>query len=945
MTFERRYSVAGRPARDQVEWKIFRARITGADGAVIFDQEVEAPATWSQTAVNILAQKYLRKSGVPQATVPVPATYGTTLDWLRSSAPVPGAALGGETSAHQAFHRLAGAWTYWGRISGMLDDYYQARVFYDELYVMMARQVAAPNSPQWFNTGLHWAYGIEGGDSGLWRVPDGCDGATAVMVPHSYVNPQVMACFIQPVRDTLVGDGGIMDLWTREARLFKHGSGSGSNVSAIRARGEPLSGGGVSSGLMSFLRVGDRAAGAIKSGGTTRRAALMRVLDLDHPEIEDFVDWKVREEAKAAALAVGSRALRDPLACGVPEAMLDRARAGIVPDELSLDWEGEAVDTVSGQNSNNSVRVTDAFLRAVDADGTWDLTRRTDGVVAKTIRARDLWNRICRAAWACADPGVQFDDAINRWNTCPGDDRIRASNPCSEFVFLDNTSCNLASLRLTAFLRDNGTVDTDALVHAARMWTCVLDVSVTMASFPSREIAEATYNYRSLGLGYADLGGLLMRAGIPYDSDEGRDVAASLTSLMCATAWRTSAELAGCLGSFPRYEDNCNSVLQVAHGHAAVAGPTRDKWDEVLALAERHGVRNAQLTLLAPTGTIGLVMDCDTLGVEPEFSLVKIKNLAGGGVIRIVNKSVDAALGRLGYDNPTIMKIEKYIAEHGTLEGCQDLKTEHLSVFDCAVPAPGSERFISAEAHVRMVAAVQPFLCGAVSKTINMPRSATIGDVDMIYREAHRLGLKAVALYRDGSKLTQPLAASGASVRGAENTATAVPRGRREYLPWRRTGGFVQKVKINNQSIFLRVSEYPDGRPAEVFITLAHEGSTLRAMADMLAMAVSVGLQHGVPVGEFIERFHHTRFEPAGFVEGHDEIKVATSIGDYIARELEYTYAPSEIKKTRPLGADSSTAPAAPITGDVCPECGSASVERAGACLVCTICGASTGCG
>jgi ribonucleoside-diphosphate reductase alpha chain len=611
---------------------------------------------------------------------------------------------------------------------------------------MLAMQFAAPNSPQFFNTGLFWAYGITGPDSGQWAI--NYDIKAGVIGPFeakgSYEYPQPHACFIQPVADDLVGPGGIMDLVVRESRLFKHGSGTGTNFSNIRAKGEKLGGGGTSSGLMSFLEVGDRAAGAIKSGGTTRRAAKMVCLDLDHPEIEDFINWKVREESKAAAMAVGSRAIGAHDISYIPNAVKDRIDNGFEAEEFSCDWEGEAIRTVSGQNSNNSVRVTDSFLLDVDQHNRWSLRERTTGKETKVISARDLWNQICRAAWASADPGVQFDDTINAWNTCAADARINASNPCGEYNFLDNTACNLASLNLTKFLQPDGTFDVPAFTHATRLWTIVLDISVSMASFPSREIALDSYKYRTLGLGYANVGGLLMRSGIAYDSDVGRDYAASITALMHGITYKTSAELAAELGSFPRWEHNKESMTCVLGKHRAHALDSLVKHRRA-AIEEKHIVdlafavkkvwenldpnvpfRNAQTTLIAPTGTIALLMDCDTTGIEPEFALKKTKLMASGGTIQSINSCIWDALERLGYKTHEINLISNYLTIHGHFEGCPDLKPEHLDVFDCAMPPVGSTHCLSPMAHVLMVAAVQLFLSGAVSKTVNLPNSATI---------------------------------------------------------------------------------------------------------------------------------------------------------------------------------------------------------------------------
>ena len=670
----------------------------------------------------MLAQKYFRKAGVPARLKKV--EENSVPSWLWRSV-ADDAALaelpadqryGSEMSARQVFDRLAGCWTYWGWKGGYFKTEEDAQAFFDEHRFMLARQMVAPNSPQWFNTGLHWAYGIDGPSQGHYYV----DFKTGKLTKSksSYEHPQPHACFIQGVSDDLVNEGGIMDLWVREARLFKYGSGTGSNFSALRGEGERLAGGGRSSGLMSFLKIGDRSAGAIKSGGTTRRAAKMVVVDADHPDIETYIDWKVKEEQKVAALVTGSKLCAKHLkavmkACvnceGPDESCFDPeknpalkreikfARRSMVPDNYikrviqfakqgytdidfptyDTDWDSEAYLTVSGQNSNNSVSLSDEFLRAVEGDKDWNLIRRTDGKVHKTLKARDLWEQIGHAAWASADPGLHFNSTMNDWHTCPASGRIRASNPCSEYMFLDDTACNLASLNLLQFRNADGTFQIESYEHAVRLWTIVLEISVTMAQFPSKEIAELSYKFRTLGLGYANIGGLLMTDGIPYDSEEGRGICGALTAIMTGVAYATSAEMASELGAFAGYKDNSAHMLRVirnhrraAHGeaqgyeglqvnpvpldHASVkdkrlSAHARAAWDNALALGEKHGYRNAQATVIAPTGTIGLVMDCDTTGIEPDFALVKFKKLAGGGYFKIINQAVPEALRTLGY--------------------------------------------------------------------------------------------------------------------------------------------------------------------------------------------------------------------------------------------------------------------------------------------------------
>ena len=840
MKFERRYSRPG-DAYAGLAFASRESRIVDPAGAVLFAaDDIWAPAGWSQIAVDILAQKYLRRAGIARVLRPVPET-GVPV-WLERSVPDEEALTAldaadryrGEHDARDVFRRLAGTWTYWGFRHGYFSSEDDARVYDDEMQAMLARQIAAPNSPQWFNTGLYWAYGIAGTAQGHFFI----DPATGVLeaARNAYEHPTPHACFIQRITDDLVHSGGIMDLWVREARVFKFGSGSGTNFSRLRGAGEPLAGGGTSSGLMSFLRVGDRAAGAIKSGGTTRRAAKMVVVDLDHPDIEAFIAWKVDEEQKVSDLVTGSmvrarhldavtRAASDEryeassrcdplLNTGLRDVLHDAARAGIPAATLAqaldsarqgrplpevpvytTDWDSEAYAVVSGQNSNNSVRVPNAFFAALEASARWPLLRRTDGSIVREVDARELWQAIAVAAWRCADPAVQFDTTINEWHTCPADGRIEASNPCSEYMFLDDTACNLASLKLSAFLNDAGEFDRADFSAAVRMWTLTLEISVTMAQFPSATIAQRSHDYRTLGLGYADLGSLLMRLGLPYDSDEGRGWCAAISSLMTSVAYRTSAEIAAEAGAFAAFERNRDAMLRVLRNHRRAAygaepdayeglsilpqthAPTRftqrmwlaarDAWDDALQAGERQGFRNAQVTVVAPTGTIGLVMDCDTTGIEPDFALVKFKKLAGGGYFKIVNASVAPALRTLGYDELRIRAIERYVERSAGLEGAPDLLPEHLPVFDCATPCgPNGTRYLSALAHVDMMAAAQPFISGAISKTVNLPREATIADIADIYRASWARMIKAAAVYRDGSKLSQPL--SGGYAEGVD---------------------------------------------------------------------------------------------------------------------------------------------------------------------------------
>ncbi|HMO73308.1 MAG TPA: vitamin B12-dependent ribonucleotide reductase [Paracoccaceae bacterium] len=1076
MKIERKFTTEATGAYGALAFTTTTSEIRNPDGKVVFRNDaVEVPEGWSQVASDVLAQKYFRKAGVPARLKRVREKGMPEFLWRSvpdedALATLPeGERMGGETSARQVFDRLAGAWAYWGWKGGYFTTEADARAYYDEMRFMLARQMAAPNSPQWFNTGLHWAYGIDGPGQGHFYVDHRTGRLTAS--ESAYEHPQPHACFIQSVRDDLVNEGGIMDLWVREARLFKYGSGTGTNFSSLRAEGERLSGGGKSSGLMGFLKIGDRAAGAIKSGGTTRRAAKMVIVDMDHPDIEEFVDWKVIEEQKVASLVAGSKmhearlndifaairawdgavddavnpeknaalkpALRAAKKAMIPDTyvkrVLDYARQGFGSIEFptyDTDWDSEAYMSVSGQNSNNSVRVTDAFLRAVREDLPWELIRRTDGRVAKTVKARDLWDRVGHAAWACADPGIQFHDTVNAWHTCPEDGPIRGSNPCSEYMFLDDTACNLASMNLLTFYRD-GRFDAEAYVHATRLWTLTLEISVMMAQFPSKEIAQLSYDFRTLGLGYANIGGLLMNMGLSYDSPEGRAMGGALSAIMTGVSYATSAEMAAELGAFPGHARNAAHMLRVIRNHRTAAyGRTegyeglnvapvpldqvhcpdpslvalaKSAWDEALALGEKHGFRNAQVSVIAPTGTIGLVMDCDTTGIEPDFALVKFKKLAGGGYFKIINQSVPAALEKLGYRPSQVAEIVAHAVGHGslgqapginhtalighgfgpaeiarieaalpsafdirfvfnqwtlgeefcqgtlgipaeklcdptfdllrhlgftkaqieaandhvcgtmTLEGAPFLKAEHLPVFDCANPCgKKGKRFLSVESHIHMMAAAQSFISGAISKTINMPNNATIADTLAAYELSHSLGIKANALYRDGSKLSQPLAsalveddeeaeevlASGTPQEKVQVIAEKIiekvivkeiVRHHRQKLPERRKG-YTQKAIVGGHKVYLRTGEYADGSLGEIFIDMHKEGAGFRAMMNNFAIAVSVGLQYGVPLEEFVEAFTFTRFEPAGMVQGNDSIKNATSILDYIFRELAVSY-------------------------------------------------------
>ena len=1083
MKIERKFTHAGSDAYASIEFTLTSSEIRNPNGKVVFHLEnVEVPKSWSQVAADVIAQKYFRKAGVPSEVKRIKEKGVPEFLW-RS---VPAAAdtpMGGETSAKQVFDRLAGAWTYWGWKGGYFTTESNARAYFDEMRYMLAKQMSAPNSPQWFNTGLHWAYGIDGPGQGHYYV----DYKSGVLTKSdsAYEHPQPHACFIQSVSDDLVNEGGIMDLWVREARLFKYGSGTGTNFSSLRGDGEKLSGGGASSGLMGFLKIGDRAAGAIKSGGTTRRAAKMVICDADHPDIQEFINWKVKEEQKVASIVAGSKmhkqrlseifdairlwdgstedavdpvkntalkaAIREAKKVAIPETyvkrVLDYARQGFTSIEFptyDTDWDSEAYASVSGQNSNNSIRVTDAFLKAVEEDADWYLTNRTDGSVAKTIKARDLWDDVGHAAWACADPGIQFHDTINAWHTCPEDGEIRGSNPCSEYMFLDDTACNLASMNLLTFLKE-GVFQADEYTHAIRLWTLTLEISVMMAQFPSKEIAQRSFDFRTLGLGYANIGGLLMNLGLGYDSAEGRALCAALTAILTGVSYATSAEIAGELGAFPGYEKNAQHMLRVIRNHRRAAygqangyenlsvqpvpldvAGCADKslvalaqkaWDDALALGEKHGYRNAQVSVIAPTGTIGLVMDCDTTGIEPDFALVKFKKLAGGGYFKIINRSVPAALENLGYSTAQIEEIISYAVGHAslgnapainptsligngfgpteiakvegalaqafdirfvfnqwtlgtefctdvlgipaaklndpsfdllrhlgysraeidaandhvcgtmTLEGAPHLKPEHLSIFDCANPCgKKGKRYLSVNSHIDMMAAAQSFISGAISKTINMANSATIEDCQKAYERSWALGVKANALYRDGSKLSQPLAA--ALIEDDEDAAEILETGtpqekaaviaekiiekvivkeviksHREKMPERRKG-YTQKAVVGGHKVYLRTGEYSDGSLGEIFIDMHKEGAGFRAMMNNFAIAVSVGLQYGVPLEEFVDAFTFTKFEPSGMVQGNDSIKNATSILDYIFRELAVSYLDrTDLAHVKPEGA------------------------------------------
>ena len=1097
LEFSRRFTKDNVSPFDQFEYDYRDSVIKNPNGEKVFEMNnVEVPKQWSQIATDILAQKYFRKAGVPQ----------------------PDGSLGRETTVKQVAHRMANCWRVWGERYGYFATEKDAQVFYEELVYSILNQACVPNSPQWFNTGLHESYGITGGAQGHYFV-DPTD-KKLKRSTSAYERPQPHACFILSVSDDLVNEGGIMDLWTREARIFKYGSGVGTNFSQIRGANEKLSGGGSSSGLMSFLKIGDRAAGAIKSGGTTRRAAKMVCLDLDHPEIIEFINWKVKEEDKVAAL----------IAAGYDNS-----------------YEGEAYATVSGQNSNNSVRIPNSFFKALSENGNWELKARTDGRVMQSIPAREVWDQIANAAWRCADPGTQYDTTINEWHTCPKGGRINASNPCSEYMFLDNTACNLASINLRKFFNESdNSFDVTGFEYTTRLWQTVLEVSILMAQFPSKEVAQLSYDYRTTGLGFANLGSMLMVSGIAYDSEQARGIAGAITAIMTGVAYKTSAEMASFLGAFDRYEENKENMLRVMRNHRAAAYDAEDAyvgieikpqgikaqytpdyllkaatkaWDDAVQLGEKYGYRNAQTTVIAPTGTIGLVMDCDTTGVEPDFALVKFKKLSGGGYFKIINQSVPQSLKNLGYsqsENDAIVNFavghasfagaphinnesllakgftaeeiaklngaaksafeigfifnrftlgdacltrlgfkeevfadwsfnllealgftedqideaNDYVCGTMTVEGAPALKDEHLSIFDCANKnGKKGVRYIHAHGHIRMMAACQPFLSGAISKTINLPHEATVEEIADSYLMSWSLGLKANAIYRDGSKLSQPLSTKSdkkkktdatadeelsmdggsqlvdlsklnvdelleeVQKRMAASTDTTFKRQlsrivERKSLPAKRRG-FTQKARIGGQVLFLRTGEYNDNTLGEIFIDLAKEGSTLRSLMNCFAISISVGLQYGVPLEEFVEKFVFTKFEPSGMVD-HPNIKTTTSIVDFIFRSLAYEYLGrtdlvhvldkptvenlgeegditlvgkpelSSIRVTAPVAApvakaavaveangsmDNVTAAAKSMQSDApaCSTCGHITI-RSGTCYKCLNCGTSMGC-
>lgn len=1164
MKVQRMFTKKGKSPYAGMKFVKKMSEVRSIDGSSRQAMEVVVPDFWSQVACDIIAQKYFRKTGVPQTDGEGKAIEDENGEKL----------LGPETDARQVFHRLALCWRNWGERYKYFDTKQDADSFYDETVFMLANQMAAPNSPQWFNTGLHAAYEITGRPQGHYYVDP--NDKSLKKSSSAYERPQPHACFIQSVDDDLVNENGIMDLWVREGRLFKYGSGTGTNFSKIRAFNEELSGGGHSSGLMSFLRIGDRAAGAIKSGGTTRRAAKMVCLDLDHPDIEEFIFWKVKEEQKVAALVTGSKickkhihaifsacqnsdidssnrfsgktnpilkeaiqsATRESVPMNYISRTIDLAKQGfseIEFEEFDTDWNSEAYSTVSGQNSNNSIRIPHKFFEKLDNDEYWEFTARTSGKAVGKIKAKELWEKINIAAWSCADPGLQYDGTINEWHTCPEDGRINASNPCSEYMFLDDTACNLASLNLVKFLDPvTGMFLVKEFEHACSLWTMILEISVLMAQFPSVEIAKRSYRYRTLGLGYANIGALLMRMGLPYDSEKGRHLCGAISAIMGGTSYKVSALMAHEHGAFEGFEKNKKHMLRVIRNHRRAcynAGTdeyeglnikplgldskyipnyllqaAKGAWDEALELGEKYGYRNAQVTVIAPTGTIGLVMDCDTTGIEPDFALVKFKKLAGGGYFKIINQSVPIALKNLGYtdsqiedikayavglatlkgcphinqeslkklgmnesilqkieaslesafdisfvfsrfligdeflqeklglsqkelDDPNLNILQRlgfsdeevsqagdYICGTMTLEGAPHIKEKDLAVFDCASRCGRiGKRLINYEGHIRMMAHAQPFLSGAISKTINMDHTATVEEIGHAYRLSWELGVKANAIYRDGSKLSQPLNAASfddlglmeedfQSLNDQQKVVKIVEKvvekvvykehSKRRGLPNRRSG-YTQKAVIGGHKVYLRTGEYQDSTLGEIFIDMHKEGAAYRSLMNCFSISVSLGLQYGVPLQEFVDAFTFTRFEPNGVVMGHENIKMSTSVIDYIFRDLALRYLNRDDLvhiKPRDLNADavhdemeeeepllkmmedrevvhpdgqvstqkvySMSANADMISmakkrqeaqmkgyeGDACSECNQMTLLRNGSCLKCDSCGATTGC-
>jgi ribonucleoside-diphosphate reductase alpha chain len=861
------FSTAGVHPYEQITWDRRGAKITGDGGEVIFEQtDVEVPADWSQLATNVVVSKYF---------------YGEPGSEQR------------ESSVKELIHRVTRTIADWGKADGVFATPADAERFYHELTHLCVNQYAAFNSPVWFNVGLYHVNGVEGGE-GLWHWDFEAD--QAVRTINGYEYPQASACFIQSVDDTMED---IMRLAAAEARLFKFGSGTGTDLSTLRSSREKLSGGGKPSGPLSFMRIYDQIAAVVRSGGKTRRAAKMQSLRCDHPDIKEFITCKADEERKAWALI---------------EAGYDGS------------FNGDAYASVMFQNANLSVRVTDEFMAAAEQGKSWRTRAVTTGEAMDSYDAKELLRLIAEGTHVCGDPGLQYHTTINRWHTCPSDGEINASNPCSEYMFLNDSACNLASLNLMKFRQADGTFDVERFQAAARVLIIAQEILVDHASYPSAEITANSHNYRPLGLGFANLGALLMSLGLPYDGDAGRDMAGVLSALMTGTAYATSVELAGRLGAFPRYYRNRDGMLKVMRMHRsaverinadnvpdALLRAAEDTWDTVVRTGERHGFRNAQVTVLAPTGTIGFMMDCDTTGVEPDIALVKYKQLAGGGVFKIVNRTVPLALEQLGYDRETIQRIVEHIDQHDTIEGADGLFAEHLPVFDCAFKPAGGTRSIHYMGHIRMMGAVQPFLSGAISKTVNMPNEATIEEIGQVYLDAWKLGLKAVAIYRDGSKRIQPIntrkdekkaRSAEAQTFSLEQLEQARREPHRLRLPATRPS-ITHKFNMAGHEGYLNVGMFEDGQPGELFITMAKEGSTVGGMMDAFATAISLCLQYGVPLDALVNKFSHQRFEPSGMTDNRD-IPFAKSIVDYIFRWLGITFIEEFRKQNLPKRPGSS---------------------------------------
>ncbi|MBN2525556.1 MAG: vitamin B12-dependent ribonucleotide reductase [Deltaproteobacteria bacterium] len=890
LKFSRKLTRVGVHPYDLIQWDYRTACITNDKGEKILEMnDVEVPTFWSQLATNVVVSKYFRSKSDTQDR---------------------------ETSVREIIDRVVNCISAWGRKDGYFASEHDAETFEHELVHILVHQMATFNSPVWFNVGID-------------------------------VRPQASACFINSVDDTMES---IMELAGTEAHLFKGGSGSGTNLSSIRSSRESLSTGGKASGPVSFMRGFDAFAGVIKSGGKTRRAAKMVILNAHHPDIREFVDCKVHEEKKAWAL-------------------IDAGYGG--------DINGEAYNSVFFQNSNNSVRAKDSFMQAVVSDSEYETIAVKSGKPVEKLRARDIMQQIAEATHVCGDPGMQFDDACNRWHTCKASGRINASNPCSEYMFLDNSACNLASLNLMRFVNEDCEFDIDLFKHAVDIMITAQDIFVDNAQYPTDKIAHNSHLYRPLGLGYANLGALLMRRGIPYDSDAGRAYAAGITALMTGEAYAQSSRMAASIGAFEHYTQNAESMLEVMQMHRnavddideELASPwiveaAREAWNDAVAVGSKKGFRNAQTTVLAPTGTIAFMMDCDTTGVEPDIALVKYKNLIGGGILKIVNNSVYSALERLGYDAAVAQAIVDFIDQKGTIEGAPGMRDEHLPVFNCAFKAEKGTRSIDPRGHIRMMAAVQPFLSGAISKTVNMPANATAQDIFDAYVEAWQLGLKAVAIYRDGSKRTQPLQLkdNSSSTQDAAPIADYDTTRSRRHLPDERQS-ITHKFDISGHEGYITAGLYDDGKVGEIFIRMAKEGSVVSGLMDSFATAISLALQYGVPLEVLVDKFSHTRFEPSGITR-NPEIPIAKSIMDYIFRWMNLRFLtpknandsiiPGLTSMPPAPAADTndSLAPPAPpsmigfqaeVDAPPCPECGSIMV-RNGSCHRCINCGSTSGC-